>query len=59
MKKTYLQPEVSVISTNIKSVILEGSLIKSEEQVSGGSGGWVKEDNAWDIWGEDVEEEEF
>jgi len=58
MKKTYLQPKLVIVNVNIKSVILEGSLLKSNNTVSGASGGWVREDNSsWDIWGSGDDEE--
>ena len=61
MKKTYLQPEVSVYNTAAKNALLDGSLKVNETGgVSGTSGGWTKEENAWDIWGNDeIDEEEF
>ena len=51
MKKIYLQPKLVIVNVNIKSTILEGSLGKSSTSVSGSKGGWARENNSWDIWG--------
>ncbi len=57
MKKIYLQPKLVVVNVNIRSSILEGSLIKSDTTVSGSKGGWAREDNSWDIWGTNADDE--
>ena len=52
MKKTYLQPEVSVTEVRIQNSILDGSLkMSSEVTTTGADGGWAKEETGWDIWG--------
>ena len=58
MKKIYLQPKLVIVSVNIKSAILEGSLTKfGSTTVSGDRGGWAREDNSWNIWGSGDDEE--
>lgn len=63
MKKIYLKPTVETVSINLQRTILDGSLLKNENTVTGGSGGWTKQDNGWgDIWDsadEDVTGEEW
>ena len=63
MKKIYLKPTVETVSINLQRTILDGSLLKNEGTVSGGSGGWTKQDKGWgDIWDsgdEDVTDEKW
>ena len=56
MKKIYLQPNVEVLNVNLRNTILDGSLQKFEEEAD--AGGWVKQEEQWDIWGKMQEEEE-
>ena len=57
MKKIYLQPKLVIVSVNIKSAILEGSLTKFGSTVNGDRGGWARQDNSWNIWGGGDDEE--
>ncbi len=64
MKKIYLKPTVETVSINLQRTILDGSLPKNDGvTVSGGSGGWTKQNNGWDdIWDsgdEDVTDEKW
>ena len=63
MKKIYLRPTVETVSINLQRTILDGSLLKNEDTVSGDSGGWTKQNNGWDdIWDsadEDVTDEKW
>ena len=63
MKKIYLKPTVETVSINLQRTILDGSLPKNDAEVSGGSGGWTKQNTGWDdIWGsgdEDVTDEKW
>lgn len=54
MKKSYLQPETSVISIQSVTMIAESLIIDPGQ---GGGGALVKEENDnWDIWGEEETE---
>jgi len=57
MKKIYLQPKLVIVNVKVMSTILEGSLLKSTNTVSGNKGGWAREDNSWDIWGTNADDE--
>ncbi len=56
MKKMYIEPKLETTSVSTTQGILTGSLLKSDTQVSGTSGGWTKEDNDWNIWEGETEE---
>ena len=52
MKKTYIAPDLLVQCAEIEEYLMAGSLLKNETTVSGGNGGWTKENSGdWsDIW---------
>ena len=51
MKKTYLIPALQVEEAMAAQMLAESLPIKDDE-VDGGSA-LTKEDNSWDVWGED------
>lgn len=58
MKKTYLQPQFEIVNIKLGASILEGSLEKRNETVEGIDGGWVHQEQAWDIWSEEERKEQ-
>jgi len=54
MKKTYMQPTSRTKYVEVENEMLTGSLQKFDGSVD--NGGWTKEDNSWDIWGESAVE---
>ena len=51
MKKTYLTPQTEVAFAEVTSMLAE-SLPISDETVDGGEA-LTKEENSWDIWGDE------
>ena len=60
MKKTYISPLAKTVKIRLNHVIADSLRIGAKEETaktSGTSGGWARQDNAWDIWGSDDAEE--
>lgn len=59
MKKTYLQPQFEIVNIKLGASILAGSLEKKDgTTVNDDLGGWVHQEQAWDIWGEEERKEQ-
>ncbi len=58
MKKTYIQPTTVIVKTMSHSIIAAsptGSKVY-DEGLSGSEYGLAREDNAWDIWGNNADD---
>lgn len=58
MKKTYLQPQFEIVNIKLGASILVGSLEKKDGTVIDDHGGWVHQEQAWDIWSEEERKEQ-
>ena len=59
MKKTYLQPQFEIVNIKLGASILVGSLEKKDgTTVKDEYGGWVHQEQAWDIWSEEERKEQ-
>ena len=52
MKKTYICPAISTEEAQVSQMLAESLKIDNKTPVDGGQA-LTKEDNAWDIWGEE------
>ena len=55
MKKTYINPALSIVNVEFRQHLLGGSQLNIDGSQTAGesSGGFTKGDNSWDVWDDD------
>ena len=57
MKKTYISPEVLTVQVGTMHMIAESLFVDyaagTDKKVTGTSGGWAKENKAYNVWDEE------